>query len=335
MSEYDRLKKVIPADQALANQALSRSLRQVKKIFDASLPDVAAAVSVLETNKDLNLINNLAEPLPPAIANYWANTFPTGTGAGNAITTNDVIGIAAGNTVTSELPVVTQVVSTLDSLGALNSLTANTGNPFSANNGIYTQMSYTLGNAYGNAPVTIPATIYWGGGSFADFDDAFANGLIPAANSAITSIATSYSNLASQSNQATEAIGTQLLFNQNNLILAGVDVANVVTGDFANANIVANQQTSSLSLTTRLHDIGLDISQGGPAQFFEQVANTNNVTGQAVIASMREGRNIAVLNAVGITLDTQLSDVNANTPIADNLSNTQYSTSQARANIVI
>lgn len=335
MSEYDRLKKIIPPDQALASQALSRSLRQVKKIFDTNLPDVAAAVSVLESNKDLNLITGLEQPLPPAIANFWGNTFPTGTGAGNAVTTNDIIGIAAGNTVNDQLPVVTQVVSTLDGLGALAPLTANAGVASSVNNGIYTQMSYCLGNAYGNAPVVIPATVYWAGGSFLDLDDAFGNGLIPAANSAISNIATTYSNLASESNAATDAIAQQLVTNQNNLVLAGVDVANVVTGDFANANIVANQQSASLSLVNRLHDIGLDISEGGAAQFFDQVANTSTVTGQAVIASMREGRNIAVLNAVGITLDTQIPDLNANTPIANNLSSAQYTTAEARANIVI
>lgn len=335
MSEYDRLKKIIPADQALANQALSRSLRQVKKIFDTTLPDVAAAVSVLESNTDLNLINGLTTPLPDAVANFWGNTFPTGTGAGNAITTNDVIGIAAGATVNDQLPVVTTVINELGNLGALTALTANTGNPASVNNGIYTQMQYCLGNSYGNAPVTIPATVYWAGGSFSDYDDAFSNGLIPAANSIISNIATTYSNLATQSNDATTAIANQLVINQNNLVIAGVDVANVVIGDWANANIQGNQQSASLSLTTRLHDIGKDISEGGAAQFFEQVANTTSVTGQGVIASMREGRNIAVLNAVGIVLDTQLPDVNANTPIANNLSQAQYTAAQATANIVI
>ena len=335
MSEYDRLKRIIPPDQALANQALSRSLRQVKKIFDTNLPDVAAAVSVLETNKDLSLINELTAPLPPAIANFWGNTFPTGTGVGNSITTDDMVGISAGVNVTDQLPVVTNVVSTLGNLGALNRLTANTGNPASASNGIYTQMSYCLANAYGSAPVTIPASLYWGGGTFTDYDDAFANGLIPAANTAISSIATAYPTEAAQSNDATTTIANQLVVNQNNLVLAGVDVANVVLGDFANANIVANQTSTALGLASRLHEIGLDVSAGGSAQFFEQVANTTNVTGQAVIASMREGRNIAVLNAVGITLDTQLPDVNANTPVANNLADAQYSTAQARANIVI
>lgn len=334
MSKYDELKKVIPPDQALANQALSRSLRQVKKIFETDLPSVATTVSVLESNKDLNLINQLEAPLPPAVANFWGNSFPTGTGAGNAITTNDVIGVAAGVTVNDQLPVVTNVVTTLTNLGALNPLTANTGLPSSPNNGIYTQMSYTLGNAYGPSPI-IPATIYWAGGSFGNIDDAFANGLIPAASAAISSIASSYSNLATQSNDATTAMANQLVTNQNNLVLAGIDVANVVTGDFANANIQSNANTTALAFTTRLQELGLDVSEGGTAQFLEQVANTSTVSGQGVIASMREGRNIAVLNAIGIQTDTQLPDVNANTSIANNLQDAQYSAAQARANIVI
>ena len=335
MSEYDRLKKIIPPDQALANQALSRSLRQVKKIFDTTLPDVAQAVGVLESNVDLDLINDLQTPVPSAVANFWANTLPTGTGAGNAITTNDVIGVAAGVGINDNLPVVTNVLGTLDGFGALNPLTANTGNPASVNNGIYTQMSYCLALSYGNAPVIIPATVYWAGGTFADLDAAFSSGLIPAANSAISNIANAYSNLATESNSATDAMANQLVINQNNLVIAGVDVANVVIGDWSNSNIQSNQTSASLSLTTRLHDIGLDVSEGGAAQFFEQVANTTNVTGQGVIASMREGRNIAVLNSIGIVLDTQLSDVNANTPIANNLSTAQYTTAQATANIVI
>ena len=196
-------------------------------------------------------------------------------------------------------------------------------------------MSYCLASAYGVGPIIIPATIYWAGGTFTDFDDAFANGLIPAANTAISSIATTYPTETAESNNATTAMANQLVINQNNLVLAGVDVANVVLGDFANANIVANQTSTGLALASRLHEIGLDVSAGGSAQFFEQVANTTNVTGQAVIASMREGRNIAVLNSIGITLDTQLPDVNANTPIANNLADAQYTTAQARANIVI
>ena len=137
MSNYDTLKKIIPADQALANQALSRSLRQVKDIFNTDLPTLSSAVSALESNKDLGLINALTEPVPAVVTNFVGNTLATGTGPGNTITINDVIGVAAGTTVNDELPVVTTVVSDLANIGALTALTGNGGSSSSVNNPVF------------------------------------------------------------------------------------------------------------------------------------------------------------------------------------------------------
>jgi hypothetical protein len=159
-------------------------------------------------------------------------------------------------------------------------------------------------------------------------------GLIAVANSYISNIATTYANLVVQANDARNACAQQLVLNVNNCIAAGVDIGNVVN-DPANANLVANSVSTVLGLASQLHDIGLDVTQGGAAQFFENVANTSTLPGQAVIASMREGRNIAVLNAAGIVLDTQLIDINANTTVANNLQDGQYSVAEAQANIIL
>lgn len=339
MTTYDTLRKIIPADQALANQALSRSLRQVKEIFNTDLPSLANTASVLESNKDLNLINALTTPVPPEVENFWGNTFATGTGPGNTITTNDLIGTAAGNTHNTELPVVTSVLTQLNDIGALNVLTGNGGTPGSVNNGIYTIMDYCLGNAYTDmmtGDITLPTTNYFTppGNPYLSFDDAFGNALIPAANSAISNIATTYNDLATISNQATANMAQQLVINVENLTYAGIDIGNVVN-DIANANLIANSVSTVLGLTGQLHDIGRDVSEGGAAQFFEAVADTSALSGQAVVAAMREGRNIAVLNAVGIKLDTQLSDVNPDPKIANNLSDSQYTVAEARANVII
>jgi D-ribose pyranose/furanose isomerase RbsD len=343
MTTYNTLKKIIPADQALANQALSRSLRQVKDIFDTDLPEVSAAISVLESNKDLDLINDLTTPIPSAITSFVDTSLATGTGPGNTLTTNDMMGIAAGATVNSELPVVTDVLVQLADLGALAPLTANGGTSSSAVNGVYTLMNYALTGIYsdgGNVAnsTTIPNTTYYAGPqTFGNVDLAFSTastGLIARANAHISNITVTYANLASQANEASNACAQQLVLNVDNCLAAGIDIGNVVN-DPANANLIANSVSTALGLASQLHDIGLDVSEGGAAQFFENIANTNTVTGQAVIASMREGRNIAVLNAVGIQLDTQLVDVNANTTVANNLQDAQYTVAQARANIVV
>ena len=343
MSNYDTLKKIIPADQALANQALSRSLRQVKDIFNTDLPTLSAAVEALESNKDLDLVNALTEPIPEVVTDFIGNTLATGTGPGNTITINDVVGVAAGVTINDELPTVTTVVSDLADIGALDPLTGNGGSSGSVNNGIYTLMSYALTGVYsmdGNVAnsTTIPNTTYYSGPqTFANVDLAFSTanvGLIATANTAIANIATTYSNVVVIANDATNACAEQLNLNVINCTAAGIEIGNIVN-DPANANLVSNSITTSLGLASQLHDIGLDVSQGGAAQFFEQVANANNLSGQSVIASMREGRNIAVLNAVGIQLDTQLIDVNANTTVANNLGDGQYTAAQAQANIII
>lgn len=343
MTTYNTLKKIIPPDQALANQALSRSLRQVKDIFRSDLPSVSEAVQGLESNKDLGLINALTTPVPPVVTNFVGNTLATGTGPGNTITTNDIIGIAAGTTVNSELPVVTEIVGELATLGALLPLTANGGSSGSTDNGIYTLMSYALVGAYSNAgnvadTTTIPNTTYYAGPqTFGDVDLAFSTagtGLIAVANAYISNIAANNANLASQANDAANACAQQLVLNVNNCLTAGIDIGNVVN-DIANANLVANSISSALGLASQLHEIGLDVSEGGAAQFFENIANTSVLSGQAVIAGMREGRNIALLEAAGLQLDTQLVDVNTNTTVANNLQDAQYTVAQAQANIII
>ena len=336
MSQYDRLKKIIPPDQALANQAISRSLRQVKRITDSQLPAIANAVAGMESNTNLGLINALDTPLPAAVSGFWANTFASGTGPGNAITIDDMVGIAAGVNINDQMPAVVANIQVLATANQLISLTANAGDPMSATNGIYTQMQYCLGNAYGASPI-IPATSYFAGGTFANIDAAFSagNGLIAAANTAITSINSTNATTAGNINAAWSSMAQQIQLNQDNLVAAGIDIGNIVQGDWANSNIISNQQAVGLSLGTRWHAFGLDIEEGGAAQFFEAVANTTSVAGQAVIASLREGRNIKLFNASGLGIDTQLSDVNANTPVANNLSQAQYSSTQARANIVV
>jgi hypothetical protein len=347
MTTYNTLKKIIPPDQALANQALSRSLRQVKDIFRADLPSVAAAVGQLESNKDLDLINALTTPVPAVVTNFVGTVLATGTGPGNTLTTNDVIGIAAGATATTAIAATSTVIQDLANVGALDGLTANGGTATSSVNGVYTVMSYCLANAYttvNSVPpdeytITIPAPLPGQGTYGPDFsfgnviDAAFAN-LIASANAVINGIVSTYSAQAAVANDAFSATAQQLVLNVDNCIAAGIDIGNVVN-DPANANLVPNSVSTVLGLASQLHDIGLDVTEGGAAQFFENTANTNVLAGQAVIASMREGRNIAVLNAVGIQLDTQLVDVNPDTTVANNLQDGQYSVPEARANIII
>jgi hypothetical protein len=316
MSDLNTLKKIIPPDQAVANKALSRGLQQVKRIFDTDLPELAPQVATLETVDDLPLILALTEPVPASVTAFYANTFATGTGPGNTVTVDDVIGVAAGTTVTSQLPLVTDGLQQLTALGAFVPLTANGGSSGSTDNGIYTLMNYALTGAYSNAGnvqdiTTIPNTNYYAGPQvFGNVDLAFGTagtGLVAVANSYINNVAanSSYTNTIASINSSYSATVNQLAINVTNCVLAGIDIANVAF-DIANANLISNATTTTMNFVSSLHDLGLDIAPGGTASFIERVSDQSNITGQAVIASMREGRNIQRLNQIGILLDTQI-----------------------------
>jgi len=317
MSNLDTLKKIIPPDQAVANKAITRGLQQVKRIFNTDLTELAPVLETLETVDDLGLINSLSKPVPDSVVAVLDTALATGTGPGNSVTTNDVIGIAAGNTVSTSLPVVAQGLIELTELGALEPLTANGGSSGSATNGIYTLMGYALAGDYsvgGNIAnsTTIPNTSYYSGPqTFGSVDLAFSTattGLIAVANTYISGLSASYPDVISSVNQNYEAVAGQLATNVTNCIKADIDIANLAF-DIANANLVSNATSSVLNFTSSLHDLGLDVAPGGTADFLAKVANVDDLSGQAVVASMREGRNIQRLNNVGILLDTQIPSV--------------------------
>lgn len=330
MTTLKSLQKIIPPDQALANKALERSLRQTKNIFGTDLQSLAPVISELENNYDLPLVQELQEPIPADVANVITSTLGTGTGPNNTVTIYDVIGTAAGAVHNEELPVVTNILQDLDNDGELDVLTANAG-PSSASSGVYTIMQYCLGNTYttpdgfGEYDVIIPGGVY-GAGTYhgntvdAAISSAFSSGLIPAAANLIANIAAANSELTSQANEAFNASAQQLATETTNR-----SYAQIVFG-----NLEANVRSVSMSVATNLHDIGLDTAQGGSAVFFENVANLNNVYGQAVVSSMREGRNIRRLNDAGIILDTQLSD-QPTTVTEANLLPSQNSVAEAAA----
>jgi hypothetical protein len=74
MITYERLSKIIPADQALACKAISVSLQQIKNIDVLGLPQLATAFTDTVTTKDLPDINALTQAVPANVANYYINT---------------------------------------------------------------------------------------------------------------------------------------------------------------------------------------------------------------------------------------------------------------------
>jgi hypothetical protein len=68
MIAYDRLKQIVPADQALASKALATSLQQIAGITNMTLPVLANTVINLQTTNNLDQINALTQAVPANVA---------------------------------------------------------------------------------------------------------------------------------------------------------------------------------------------------------------------------------------------------------------------------
>jgi hypothetical protein len=80
MIALDRLQQIIPADQALANKALSVSLQGLSGSSTTTSPSLATATPNQETTKNLPKISALTVAVPTSVSDYLINTYPEGRG---------------------------------------------------------------------------------------------------------------------------------------------------------------------------------------------------------------------------------------------------------------
>jgi len=329
MIAYDRLSQIIPSDQALAAKAVATSLQQIAGITNMTLPVLANAVINLQTTNNLPLITALTQAVPTSVSDYLANIAGT---TGNSVVVCDVLGIAAGYQVTDYF---LNTVSTF----------ANTNIAYLTT--VYQTMNSVVGNVYGDpvaGPVTIPggqpaAGTYYAVTSNAVVtttaaDSAFTGtggdtpptgpGLLPVATNAIVSIATTSSAQVSTLNSYFTSMAAQVTQEKNLQSKAQIDFA----------NLIPNNSPTVYSLVYNLPSYGVQTEAGGMAQFWEGVANISTFTGQAVVATLREGVNLARLGNAGIQTNT-LVPSDPNPPLAQaNLIPSTYTAAQA-ANAVV
>lgn len=321
MSTYDELRRVIPPDQALACKAVESALLQIKNIFDSTLPLFATATTGLETNKGLALINALTSPLPADVIAYYANTYATGTGLGGTILLADLIGTAAGWVHNTQLPISTSTLSSLANSGALVTLTNNI-------DGVFTIMQNTIDGDYTViidpgppeiVEITIPPGLP-GEGVYSSYDDAFEVGLIPAAYELIADIVAANPSLVAQANSSFQLMCAQLVNEASKLAKVPIVFADITP------NIPPTP------LVNNLQSYGQDTAEGGSAYILESVSDISTRGGQAIVSTMREGRNLVRLTAAGLDSDIIVSDEGVEIPAT--LSDGDYTVDQAISRIV-
>jgi len=293
-----RLANILPSDLAIANGALARSFGQIKSVENTNIETFSSAATATETMKDLPLIQNLTSYIPAGVIEYWTDYYglnsniQLATGPEGNFTLADCIGYAAGFNSALPLKQNARLLAQMNAAGELDVFYNDAGSS-SSSTGVIVVLEYLINGAYSPvAPATdyiIPGGVY-GAGTYATFDLAY-TAVITAAKSLMQSVYSA--NTTAQSVQANfKRIQEQQA--REKLNRAKMDL---ILSD------IQSQDTNATSLAGSLASYALDVTDGGPAEFLERIANFDTLGGQAMIASMREARNISVLGAAQIQQD--------------------------------
>jgi len=284
MVPFQRLEKMIPADQALANKALQASFEQIKNVVSLQLDELAATVTAIETNAGLGLIVGLQQAVPDSVRTAINSTVATGTGANGTLVLGDVLGCASGYNITAQMTNTVAVINTITTTNLQN---------------IYEVMANTANQDYGvyNSTITIPIGEP-GYGTYANIDVAFSN-LVTLAASNISTLVSTYPTQTTQLNSNFRTIANTVASQQasiNGNTASGIDYG----------NLQANLQSVIPSFVDSLHDYGLQIATGEANDYLTAVANVSNQTGQAIVGCLREGRNLELLNNSGVGVNSDI-----------------------------
>lgn len=328
MIALDRLQQIIPADQALANKALSVALSQINGISAIPLPQFAATVRATETTKDLPLITALTTAVPPAVADYYTSTLAIGEGPNGTVQVVDIIGLAGGWIATDAFARTVEIFATMD----LAYLTL-----------IYQTIANVYNGTYGDpeqGPVTIPGGLPAAGTYNATTEPnpepppadiitqtaaaAALVALYPYITSEVNNLIAQYPTQTTELNDLFNSMAQQIVREDTLQPLANLDYA----------DLQANDRNSIYGFIQSLPDYGTQTQQGGAAWFLEAMADLSTQAGQAVIACLRQGRNQVALSAAGIYTNLKIPADPVPPPPEAQLLPSVYSESEA-TNLVV
>ena len=294
MITLDRLQQIIPADQALANKALSVALGQIAGISNVPLPTFAATVENQQTTRDLPLITALPTAVPPSVADYYTSTLAVGNGPNGTIRVVDTIGLAGGWVATDAFIETVKIFSTMN----LSALTV-----------IYETMYHACNGDYGDTgagPLTIPGGLPCAGTYVGTevppvppaIDPTYDPSALDLAMACLTgAAATEINNLeVAYPSQTTEL--NSLWNNMAQQIVQENSLQTLVNLNYD--DLQANSRTSIYSFIYSLPGYGLDNKVGGVAWLLENMADLTSLSGEAVVACLRQGHNQVSLNSSGI-----------------------------------
>ena len=320
----ERLYGIIPDNLAIANGALIRSLGQIKGIESTGITEFTNAATNLETMKGLPDIQSLTSYIPDGVAQYWQNYYGVesniqlATGPNDNFTVADIIGYAAGFNSAAPLQQNYDLLSTMSTNGQLDVFYKDDGSS-STNTGILVVLEYLIDGVYVvGSNWVIPAGVY-GAGTYGTFGAAY-TAVINAAKSLMQSV---YST--NTTAQTVQANFKRLQEQQAREKLLRAKMGLILTN-------IQSSESNAISLSSTIPAYALDTTGGGVAEYLERIVNINSLGGQAIVAAMRESRNINKLEEAQLQQDGYIAAIPPSNP--GSLSNSQYTVAEASTIIV-
>ena len=271
--------------------------------------ETAAYSRRLGTLKGLDLIANTTTPVPAAVATYYATNLASGSGPSGTFLTTDFFGSAAGIPYNEDLATVTSTISAQLTAGTLTTL-----------NTIYSYMKNLITDVYGlPGAIYLPAP-YTAGNPYASYDSA----LVVLVTAADAAIGTAISAMGTATTTLNTTWYDMISHSVNEPVFQAKASINYAT-------LTAGAQLPITAFIPALAGYGQDTQTGMAAQFLESIANTANQYGQAMVGALREGRNTAGINAVGLKADNDVPQQPTSVPPQATLSSSEYTPAEARA----
>lgn len=293
---YQDLAAITTPALALANGQMTVRFGQVKDIRSSTLPVFAATVSAIEGDQGLGDVQTLSQSVPATVISAIDSSLATGTGPNGSLLLYDLIGTAAGHVHVPCLEEVTDILNSLDLSSVIEIYTYYTN----LLAGVYTT-GYPLGPFTTTAPLAGTTTNAILEESWRPAVNTY-NGLLDTrSDTARLANATAVSRC----NELWGLMCAQLNRESKNRWLAELEF-DFVTSSYP--DIKANARSAGLALINQLHQLGSDASEGGPGELVEKTAQTTNLGGQSVLASLREARNQQAMWDAGLGIDIQLSN---------------------------
>lgn len=238
----------------------------------------------LKTLNDLPLVKNSATPITAATKDFYLDTLAKGSGPYGTFLISDLLGAASGPESVAAMNTVNSILRAQLANGTLSNLAA-----------VYSNMRKSVDGTFGPplGSITIPSGP--GAGTYANANAAI-TALIPLAQSAITSAASAMGTDTATLNSSFDQMAAATISEKENQINAGIQVEDLVEG----------AQTPILALILSVPSLGTTVESGFASQYFESVLDKTSVSGQALIAAMREGQNSLSLDAAGINGYSQI-----------------------------